>query len=528
MAASNQAPADAPPGSVASSSGPHPGLPLSRFWCAGFGLVLAALEEGIVRQPAAYLLPGTLPSLELIRAFALGCSVAGGYLGFRQSSGFRGLSWGSGLLSAALSVAGAAWFWSFGAGRAAQFACLAPLAIAGSAGFVLGSALRTLGSVARSLEVLRYAIHPFRILLALGLLVGSAGLAGRLGLWRSAAVLGVCVAGLGSYLPMLQRYLYGHLPSRRAFALSGCGVVLGVASLCAAHDSLPSDALGRYPGDIVFSSRGPGQYVVSSVQQSFEVYRGSVLRLASVDAKRYAECLVQPALALAAQRSRVLILGSADGLAEREVLAYSDVVRVTTLTDDPSLANLAKSNAFFRDLSADSLRSARLTLLVGEALVWLSTHSERFDVIVVDLPDPSDFIQAKNYTHYFYQQLRAHLTPGGLFVTQATSSAASPASFSSIAASVESAGFRVKSYAAPIPTLGEWGFVLGSMDALPPPDSISLSARQVLGRTSYVDARRLALLLSTPLTPDPLAPANTLSEQPIVELLNSERRARGL
>ena len=504
------------------------GLPLSRFYWALAAVTLAALEEGVGRQPGAYLLPGSLPSLAFTRTLALLACALTAYLAWRRYAGFSALSWGISWLASSLAVAGAAWFLSFGRAHAAALALVLPLVIGVASGVILGASARVLGSPARELGVLQYALDPFRALCALAALVGCAALAARLGSWRSAALLGAIAASLGSYVPTLRRELYGRASSRFAAVPGVAAFALCVASALLAQLTLPKSALGRYPGEVVFTGHGPGRYVVSSVQQSFEVYRGNVLRLASVDAKRYAECLVHPALALAAARRSVLVLGSGDGLAERELLEYPDVARVSSVTDDLSLADLATNNDFFRAASADALRSPRLTLVEAEALVWLTTHSARFDVIVVDLPDPSDFSQGKNYTHYFFEQLRAHLAPGGLFVTQATSNAASPKSFSSIAASVASAGFHVQGYVAAVPTLGEWAFVLGSLGELPAPTSLCASARRVLERMSYVTPRRLELLLAAPPALDLQAPVNTLSEQPLVELLNEERRARGL
>ena len=511
------------------------GLPLGRYCCAALGLVLAALAEGLLREPAAYLLPGSSPGLLLTRALSAAGLVSAAGLAYRQRLGFRGLSWALGGLSGVLAGAGPAWFFGFSAGgRAAPFELLVPLAIAVLCGLVLGAGARALGPAARSLEVVRYASQPFRAALGLLLLLGGAAMSGRLGLWRTAATLGACSAALAVYLPQLQHYLYGRPPTRHAFVPAALGLCLSFASLSLVSVCVPRQELGRYPGELVFSSRGAGHYVVSSVQQSFEIYRGDVLRLASVDAKRYAESLVHPVLALAPRRKRVLLLGAADGLAEREILAYPDVAQLTTLSDDLSLATLAKDQPFFAALSDHSLRSPRLVLLEAEPLVWLSQQPAVFDVIVVDLPDPSDFSQGKNYTRYFYQQLRAHLSAGGLFVSQATSSAASPRSFSSIVNSIESAGFHTQSYSAAIPTLGEWAFVLGSLSELPtlsePPTLSALSpgTRAVLARTSYVNLPQLERMLAAPPARDRGAPSNTLAEQPAVELLNNERRARGL
>jgi len=514
---------------VSSELEPHAGLPLARFLCLGSGLTLAALDEGVLRQPAAYLLPGVQPSLLLARTAAIACGVGLACLGWQWRLGLRALSLTIAATSITLAAAGPAWYESFGHRTVAWLVGLAvPASVAGSLGLALGTGSRSLHREAHALEVIRYAIQPFRLLLALGLLVAGAALGGRLGAWRSSAWLGAGFAVLGLSLPSLRHYLFDTKLTLRELAPSALGLSLSLASLGFARASLPNDELARYPGEVVFSSHGAGQYVVSSVQQSFEIYRGDVLRIASVDAKRYAECLVQPALALSVRRARVLVLGTGDGLAERELLAYPDVERITTLSDDLSLATLARNNAYFNEMSGNSLGSPRVRLIESEALPWLASHADEFEVIIADLPDPSDYRQGKNYTHYFYEQLALHLTPDGVFVSQATSSAASKSSFSSIVASVESAGFLVHTYRAGIPTLGEWGFVLGSRQPLAPVKPLSPISRRVLSGTSYVTTRQLELMLTAPPARDSSAQGNTLAEQPVVDLLNEERRARGL
>lgn len=504
------------------------GRPVARAVLLGLAGILAALEEGVWRAPAIYLLPGSVPSLWLTRGLALALGTAAAALAWHRRWSARALSAALGALSAALAISGPAWFVGFRSAELATWLALAaPISIAVVAGVSLASGARVLGSAARSLEVVSYAVHPLRGALALLSLVLGVALAARLGPWRSAAWLGLGVALLGLYLPQVLRFLYGRAPTAFDALTTSPGVILTVASLATAHYCLPGADLGRYPGDVVFASHGPGRYAVSSVQQSFEVYRGRVLRIASVDAKRYGECLVHPALALAPHRERVLVLGTSDGIVEREVLAYPDVAHVVSISDDDALAELALHNAFFDQLSQGALRSPRVTRRVAEPLPWLAHSTDEFDVIIMDLPDPSDFAQGKNYTRFFYETVRSHLSPGGIVVTQATSSAASPASFSTIVATLRSAGFRVHPYAAPIPTLGEWGFVLGSLEPLLHTPSSAVAIR-VLGRTSYVDARRIELLLGAPPDYDLDAAFNTLDQQPVVEQLSLERHARGL
>ena len=506
----------------------HPGPPLARFLIFCFALLLGALREGLIRQPAAYLLPGVAPSLDAVRLGALAAALVVGIVTWRRRAGFRSLVHALCALSLTLSLSGPAWFESFSFPIAAWFvAWLVPAALLGLIALVLTSCARSLGRSARSLEVLSYALNPFRVFTALLVLILGSVLGSVCGFWRSAAILGILSAILAFHAPALKSFAVARSGRKPIATPPIIAFVVAVASFSFALVRVPNAQLDKYPGEIVFASSGPAEFVITSVQQSFEVYRGRVLRLATVDAKRYAECSTHPALALAPSRHEVLILGSADGLAEREALAYPDVAHLTSVSDDLSLAHLVRKNQFFAQLTGHSLDSPRLSLVAAEALPWLAGSSQLFDVIIVDLPDPSDYLQGKNYSHFFYETLRAHLSPTGLLVTQATSNTSSPGAFASIAATVSSAGFSVHSYATPIPTLGEWAFLLASPGpwSTPKPDAV---AQRILASNQFLSARTLELLLATGPALPVTAPQNTLNEQPVVELLNEERRERGL
>ena len=66
------------------------------------------------------------------------------------------------------------------------------------------------------------------------------------------------------------------------------------------------------------------------------------------------------------------------------------------------------------------------------------------------------------YSINFYRLLGKHLIRGGVFVTQATSPYFSPKAFRCLIKTIDGAGFSVLPYHNQIPTMGEWGWVLGS------------------------------------------------------------------
>ncbi|HEY4160354.1 MAG TPA: hypothetical protein VGM29_19715 [Polyangiaceae bacterium] len=503
-------------------------LAVARFLVLAVSALGLGVDQIALRQVGAYLLPGSSPSESTVHGLVVTSGLLAALVALRRGASFNALTCALTLSSLVLGSSGALWFLAIR--RAWLFAVVSyalPVSGALACGVACASLRGAFAKAARGLDVLGYLLRPACALLIVPLLVAYAALASQVGLWRSAAVLGLVQAALAFYVPTLATFLNGRAARPAALrTLSASVFCLALGSYALARHALPSGALGIFPGDVIWRSAESAEYTLVSVQQSLELYSDRELRLTSADATRYAEALVQPACALAPRRERVLLLGLATGLAEQQLLRYPDVSALTSVSSDLSFARLALENRQLRALGSTALRDPKVRLVEAEPSVWLLQASAKFDLIVVDLPDPSGYREGKYYTHYFYQQLREHLTENGVFVTQATSPSSSPDAVASIARTVEGAGFRTKVYAAAVPMLGEWGFVLGACSALEPP-ALSAPVRAVLDQSSYVNAAELALLLANAPELAQSAPQNTLFRQPVVELLEDERRARG-
>lgn len=192
------------------------------------------------------------------------------------------------------------------------------------------------------------------------------------------------------------------------------------------------------------------------------------LRFSTIDEKRWAQSLALPALARIAHPNRALVLSLGEGLIERELLAFAPKLAVTSVIRDRRLADLAQHQWFLRQLTADSLNSPRVTLIEQDPAVYARDLSaQTFDVIIVDLPDPSGPREHKYYTHRFYAELGAHLSPKGILAVQATSARRSPRSFRIIGATLESAGLITTPLMVPLTTRGEWSLYLATKGPLP-------------------------------------------------------------
>ena len=191
------------------------------------------------------------------------------------------------------------------------------------------------------------------------------------------------------------------------------------------------------------------------------------LQFSSADEHRYHETLVHPAMA--GTRDRVLILGGGDGLAAREVLRYDDTAHITEVELDPAVISLATTDDRLVALNAGSLSDPRVEVITADAFAWLRSYTgERYDVIIVDMPDPDTPATAKLYSVEFYGLIRQALNEGGRIVVQAGSPYFATDAFWAINATVEAAGFSTQPYHVDVPSFGDWGFVYAHTDDATP------------------------------------------------------------
>jgi spermidine synthase len=217
---------------------------------------------------------------------------------------------------------------------------------------------------------------------------------------------------------------------------------------------------------------------------------------------------------------RVLLLGAGDGLAAREVLKYTSVERVDLVDLDPEMTRLFSKLPMLIQLNQGSLNDRRVHIFNEDAQKFLERHQDRYQVIIIDLPDPNNESLSKLYTRSFYRLVAQHLTSNGVMVSQATSPFYSTDAFWCIAntmasATVSRAGSRVQvlPYHASVPSFGEWGFVLGALRPLHPA-YITLRVA-----TRFLTQELLPSLIAFPKDTGPRpTPINLLDNQILVRL----------
>ncbi|MFC5408583.1 polyamine aminopropyltransferase [Larkinella bovis] len=200
--------------------------------------------------------------------------------------------------------------------------------------------------------------------------------------------------------------------------------------------------------------------VLTANNRELRLYLNGNLQFSSADEYRYHEALVHPALQALPRAYRVLVLGGGDGMAVREILKYPQIQTITLVDLDPGMTDLFRQDERLITLNDRALLSPKVRIINTDAYQFVRQDTTRYDLVVVDFPDPSNYSIGKLYSTAFYQQLHHLLQPGGMAVIQSTSPYIARQSFWCVRHTLQASGFQTIPYHAYVPSFGEWGFVL--------------------------------------------------------------------
>jgi len=214
-----------------------------------------------------------------------------------------------------------------------------------------------------------------------------------------------------------------------------------------------------YGENIIYSNSTQYQRIVLTHNKSdYRLYLNNNLQFSSTDEYRYHEALVHPAMSMAKQVDNVLVLGGGDGLAVREILKYAEVKNVTIVDLDEGMTKLFKTNKILTDFNHNSLNNSKVKVYNQDAFIWAKNSKSKFDVVIIDFPDPSNYSLGKLYSLNFYSTLKGILASDAVVVVQTTSPYFAPKSFWCINKTLMEVFPQVDAYHAYVPSFGEWGF----------------------------------------------------------------------
>lgn len=299
-------------------------------------------------------------------------------------------------------------------------------------------------------------IWPFLLLPQLGMIRGAAA-TGMINL-AAAAVVAV--------------FLLRQVVSIRQLALA-LGALAAAAALLATlllrSADIETTSRQRLYADPIIAYRHTAyqEIVVTRRGNDTRLYLDGGLQFSTRDEYRYTESLVYPALGNGARS--VLVLGGGDGLAARELLRVPGISTIVQVELDPAVIDIARTT--LRNANGGSLDNPRVAVVTEDAMNWLRRPNvDRFDAVIVDLPDPDTPVLGRLYSTEFYALIARALSPGGLMVVQAGSPFSTPTAYWRTVSTIRGAGYAVTPYHVHVPTFGDWGFALAQRgDAAPAP-----------------------------------------------------------
>ncbi|MCE9791773.1 polyamine aminopropyltransferase [Shewanella indica] len=207
----------------------------------------------------------------------------------------------------------------------------------------------------------------------------------------------------------------------------------------------------------------------------YSLYINGRLQFSSSDEHIYHAFLVHPTLAASARHDKVLIIGGGDGLGLKQVLKWQPK-QVTLVDLDAEMVKLFKEpgaevpedlRTALLGLNDNAFADPRVETVFDDAFNGvdrLLARGDKYDAIIVDLPDPSHPDLNKLYSDLFYKKLRELLSADGAISIQSTSPYHATKAFISVGKTLALAGFKVNQYHHNVPSFGEWGWTIGTLN----------------------------------------------------------------
>lgn len=153
--------------------------------------------------------------------------------------------------------------------------------------------------------------------------------------------------------------------------------------------------------------------IMDTAEYGRMLFLDGIAQSAEQDEFIYHESLVHPAMLIHPNPRSVCIVGGAEGATIREVAKYQDVNRIVMVDIDEELVNVCRQH--LGSWSNGAFEDPRLELHIGDGRKFLEQTKETFDVIIVDLNDPTEDSPAVFlFTREFYQLVHRCLNRDGV------------------------------------------------------------------------------------------------------------------
>ncbi|MBL7134924.1 MAG: fused MFS/spermidine synthase [Phycisphaerae bacterium] len=214
------------------------------------------------------------------------------------------------------------------------------------------------------------------------------------------------------YLPALLNLAFAVILAAklRSKALTAAAGGIG-AALFALIMTVDLDAAStriQYAGrNVVFRGNSPyGNLVVTASHGQYDFIENGVPLFSTHEIEKIEET-VHYAMAQRPTAKQVLVISGGVSGTANEILKY-DPHRVDYVELDPLIIRLG------RKYLPGSLSDPRIHVINTDGRLQVKTTTNRYDVIISDVPDPSTSQINRFYTRQFFQEAKAALRPGGV------------------------------------------------------------------------------------------------------------------
>ncbi len=170
-----------------------------------------------------------------------------------------------------------------------------------------------------------------------------------------------------------------------------------------------------YDQNIIYSKDTPyGNLTVTAQKEQKNFYENNVPLSSSNDPAAREEAVHFAMIQRPAAKKVLLISGGASGATD-EILKYR-VDKIDYVELNPRIAEIAKTYS-------PSLSDPRVNIVNKDARMFVRTALERYDVVLINLPDPHTAQINRCYTEEFFRELKAKLNKDAVISLGLTSSA---------------------------------------------------------------------------------------------------------
>jgi len=161
----------------------------------------------------------------------------------------------------------------------------------------------------------------------------------------------------------------------------------------------------------------------------------------------------------------ILVIGGGDGGTVREVLKHDTVEKVVLCEIDGMVIDACKK---YLPTIADKLDDPKVEILVEDAIEYIKTKENEFDIILIDSTDPMGPGEGL-FTQEFYTNVKKSLKKGGIVCAQSESPVVNKEEIKKMYTLLKKVFPITSTFTSPIPTYpgGYWAWAFCSEDVEP-------------------------------------------------------------